>query len=415
MSDPKACGSPIVVALALSLGAAVSLGITRFAYGLLLPPMRADLGWSYAVAGGMNTANALGYFIGALMTPLLFARMRAATLLVCGALVAAVFMMLSGLATDTMLLMGQRLIAGTASAWTFVTGGVLAARWGAQHPRQAGLLLGIYYGGAGIGIVICALGVPPILDMATKAGVAHAWQPAWIALGLTCVVAAWFMRAARRVPQVAASHATARPVALGPMAAGLAAYVMFGMGYIGYMTFVVARLGELGLSGGTITAFYAMLGMGVIASSALWARMLDHFKGGESLAILNALCGIATLIPALAPASAAGVIAIFASGLLFGTVFLSVVASTTMLVRHNLPAQSWARGISAFTTIFAAGQIFGPTAVGWISDGPGGLKLGLMISAGMLFVGAAFATRQKAFGAAHDGGLQSRGHELPLK
>lgn len=32
------------LALALSLGAAVSLGITRFAYGLLLPPMRADLG-----------------------------------------------------------------------------------------------------------------------------------------------------------------------------------------------------------------------------------------------------------------------------------------------------------------------------------------------------------------------------------
>ena len=272
MSDPKSGGSPIVVALALSLGAAVSLGITRFAYGLLLPPMRADLGWSYAIAGGMNTANALGYFIGALMTPLLFARMRAATLLIFGVLVAAAFMMLSGFVTDTMLLMGQRLIAGIASAWTFVTGGVLAARLGAQNPRQAGLLLGIYYGGAGIGIVICALGVPPILAMATEAGVPHAWQLAWIALGLVCLVAAWLMRAARRVPQASTSHATATPVALGKMAPGLAAYVMFGMGYIGYMTFVVARLGELGLSGGTITAFYAMLGMGVIASSALGAR-----------------------------------------------------------------------------------------------------------------------------------------------
>ena len=401
MSDPKSGGSPIVVALALSLGAAVSLGITRFAYGLLLPPMRADLGWSYAIAGGMNTANALGYFIGALMTPLLFARMRAATLLIFGVLVAAAFMMLSGFVTDTMLLMGQRLIAGIASAWTFVTGGVLAARLGAQNPRQAGLLLGIYYGGAGIGIVICALGVPPILAMATEAGVPHAWQLAWIALGLVCLVAAWLMRAARRVPQASTSHATATPVALGKMAPGLAAYVMFGMGYIGYMTFVVARLGELGLSGGTITAFYAMLGMGVIASSALWARMLDHFKGGESLAILNALCAAATLVPAIVPASTAGIIAIFGSGLLFGSVFLSVVASTTMLVRHNLPPQSWARGISAVTTLFAAGQIVGPTIVGWISDGPGGLRVGLMISAGMLLLGAALASRQKAFGNPH--------------
>ena len=33
----------VLLALWLSLAAAVALGITRFAYGLLLPPMRADL------------------------------------------------------------------------------------------------------------------------------------------------------------------------------------------------------------------------------------------------------------------------------------------------------------------------------------------------------------------------------------
>ena len=43
------------IALALSLGAAVSLGITRFAYGLLLPVMRADLQWGSPLAGALNT------------------------------------------------------------------------------------------------------------------------------------------------------------------------------------------------------------------------------------------------------------------------------------------------------------------------------------------------------------------------
>ena len=52
-------------ALALSLGAAVSLGLARFSYALLLPPMRADLGWSYFTAGAMNTVNAAGYLAGA--------------------------------------------------------------------------------------------------------------------------------------------------------------------------------------------------------------------------------------------------------------------------------------------------------------------------------------------------------------
>ena len=69
--------------------------------------------------------------------------------------------------------------------------------------------------------------------------------------------------------------------------------------------------------------------------------------------------------------------------------FLSVVASTTALVRHNLPPAHWAAGISAFTIVFAAGQIVGPTMVGWIADGPGGLARGLVASALALWLGAA--------------------------
>jgi hypothetical protein len=87
---------------------------------------------------------------------------------------------------------------------------------------------------------------------------------------------------------------------------------------------------------------------------------------------------------------------VLGSGLLFGAVFLSVVASTTALVRHNLPPAAWAAGISTFTAVFAAGQIVGPTVVGWIADGPGGLTRGLIFSAAALWLGAALATRQKA-------------------
>ena len=56
------------IAAGLSLGPAVSNGIARFAYGLLLPAMREDLGWSYAEAGWLNTANAIGYLAGAALS-----------------------------------------------------------------------------------------------------------------------------------------------------------------------------------------------------------------------------------------------------------------------------------------------------------------------------------------------------------
>jgi len=73
------------LAVALSMGAAISLGITRFAYALLLPPMREDLGWSYTLAGGMNTANALRYLLGALATPWLLRRAAIKAVLLVGA------------------------------------------------------------------------------------------------------------------------------------------------------------------------------------------------------------------------------------------------------------------------------------------------------------------------------------------
>jgi len=384
------------LALALSLGAAVSLGITRFAYGLLLPAMRTDLGWSYTLAGAMNTANALGYFIGALLTPRLLRSRGPGELLWGGALLATAFMALSGFFTDATALLVQRLLAGVASALVFVAGGLLAARLGARYPRHSGLLLGMYYGGTGLGIVASAVLVPWLLER--FAAQSHGWQWSWWALALACAggtaVLVWPARVMARWALPAAGAATAGPQQFhwADFRYGLVGYTLFGVGYIGYMTFVVALLRSQGTSAAAVTLFYALLGVAVCASSRIWAGLLDRHRNGRPLATLNALLGVATILPALTQWWSV----VLASGLLFGAVFLSVVASTTALVRHNLPPVAWAAGISAFTTVFAAGQIVGPTVVGWIADGPGGLARGLVFSACALWLGAALSIRQKA-------------------
>jgi len=392
------------LALGLSLGAAVSLGITRFAYGLLLPPMREDLGWNYTLAGGMNTANALGYLIGALTAPWLMRRWGPGPLLWRGAWLAALFMAGSGFFVESLPLLVQRLLAGVVSAWVFVAGGLLAARLGACWPQRAGLLLGLYYGGTGWGIAVSALGVPWLLTAA--AARPHAWAWAWWGLALACLAAWGVLRLLRTglrrygidTGPVAALSA-ASPLALGGhgpalwrLAPAMLGYALFGVGYIGYMTFVIALLREQGASGTAITWFYTLLGLAVVASSRIWAGLLDRHRGGGALARLNALLGLATVLPALT----ASWPLVLASGLLFGGVFLSVVASTTALVRHNLPAARWASGISAFTIVFACGQMIGPSVVGWIADGPGGLARGLWFSALALGLGALVASRQRA-------------------
>lgn len=382
------------LALALSTGAALSLGITRFSYGLLLPPMRADLGWSYTLAGAMNTVNALGYLLGALLTPRLLQRFGAARVLLVGAVLASGFMGLSGFFISTAPLLLQRLLAGMASALVFIAGGLLAARLGALQPARGGFLIGVYYGGTGFGIVLSALLVPLVLTMAEPSP--HGWAWAWWALALACCVATavllWPARLLGHLAPMAPATDVARVAfTWRPFAFALAGYAMFGVGYIGYMTFVVALLRAQGASDPAVTLFYALLGLAVLASSRIWATLLDRYRGGQVLALLNALLGLATVLPALTSAWPV----ILASGLLFGAVFLSVVASTTALVRHNLPQAAWAAGISAFTIVFAVGQIVGPTIVGWIADGPGGLTRGLVFSALALWTGAVLAWRQR--------------------
>ena len=58
-SAPVSRAQVVWLALALSLGAAVSLGITRFAYALLLPPMDKDSA-SARVGNGRAAAGAWG-------------------------------------------------------------------------------------------------------------------------------------------------------------------------------------------------------------------------------------------------------------------------------------------------------------------------------------------------------------------
>ena len=385
------------------MAAAVSLGMTRFAYALLLPPMRDDLSWTYTIAGSMNTFNAVGYLIGALITPPMLKRWGAVHVLIGGAFMASLLMALTGFFSETPILLLQRLLAGVVSAAVFVSGGLLAARLGSHWPAQSGLLLGLYYGGTGWGIVLSALFVPAALLAANEQSFVHPWAWAWWALALACFVMTLVLFAIRLPMKNGTAELKplstlddtsahqARKMHWPDWLFGLAGYGLFGVGYIGYMTFVVAVLREQGASASQITLFYALLGLAVVASSRIWAGLLNRYRGGQSLSILNALLSVATVIPVITSAWPMMLV----SGLLFGGVFLSVVASTTAMVKHNLVPSQWAAGISVFTVIFAVGQIIGPTMVGWIADGPGGLQRGLLFSAGALLLGAVLAWQQK--------------------
>ncbi len=391
----------LALALALSLGAALSLGLARFAYALLLTPMREAFGWSYAVAGSLNTANAVGYLVGALSAPLLARRWPTQHVFMAGAWGALLCLLVSPVSESIHAWWLLRFAAGVTSAWVFLLGGVLAARLGSwAHARpslqtRSAFLVALFYAGTGAGIAASALVVPPVLRWASGAplGLA-AWAWGWLALTLLAAVSALVMRWPARVlgdaVHAVPTGASAAPRSWLELRFGLLAYLCFGLGYIGYMTFAVALLREQGAGDNEVLVFFGTLGLACMGSAWVWGRLLQH-KNGLPMATLNALTGLATVLAALSHHPAVMLV----SGVLFGGCFLQVVGSTTALVRHQWPQNQWARGIALFTTVFALGQIIGPLAVGVIADGPLGLRGGLLGSGAVLWLGAVLAVLQR--------------------
>jgi predicted MFS family arabinose efflux permease len=378
---------PWLQALGLAMGPLVALGLARFAYALLLPPMRLDLGWSFTQAGGMNTANAVGYLAGAVVATWLVGRLEVRQVFLAGIAATAVTLLTCATTGAFWLLALLRLGAGAAGAITFVAGAALAARAGVElAPRPATMLLATYVAGGGMGIVLSGLVVPPVLIALDPA---VAWRVGWLVLGLVSLAALPpAAMAARAVASPAAPPVASRSGRHTHLVPTAAAYTLFGVGYVGYTTFIVALL-QAGLTPGVTALFWLVLGAAAIVASFACGPLLGRARGGRGLAGLLAVVAVGAAVPVLTPGPAGALV----SAVLFGGAFLSTVTAVTAVVRRTLPPHRWGPAIGALTVGFAAGQCAGPLLTGAVAD-RAGLTAGLAISAAVLGTGALVALLQ---------------------
>jgi predicted MFS family arabinose efflux permease len=374
-------GGDVLVALGLALAPVVALGFSRFAYALLLPPMRHDLGWSYTAAGGMNTANAIGYIAGSATAAWWATRLGIRRAFITTLAASAIVLVFTAATRDYGVLVALRATGGMATAVAFVVGSSLAAR---LRPG----LLPVYFAGVGLGIVLSGILVPAALAGDPPA---H-WQLAWLLLGvasLTALAPAWL--AARTVPdQRQSSAATLRLSELRKLHFTFLGYILFGAGYVSYMTFVIALLRGESLPDWVPTAFWLVLGTASAAFIGPWGRLLQRTRGGNGQALIYGatLIGTLPILIHVGPATA------LLSAVVFGSAFMAGPAAVTAISRHVLQPGNWTAGIAVMTTAFALGQAVGPIVSGLLSDGSGGLKAGLWLSPLLLAASAAIAYLQ---------------------
>jgi predicted MFS family arabinose efflux permease len=371
----------VLIALGLALAPVVALGFSRFAYALLLPPMRNDLGWSFTAAGGMNTANALGYIFGAVTAGWWAKRLGIKRAFIGMLAAAAVVLAMTAATSEYGVLMALRGAGGVATAIAFVLGSSLAARLRAS-------LLPLYFAGVGLGIVLSGIVVPAALAGDPPA---H-WRVAWLLLGaaaLSALIPAWL--ATRRIPDQAKAPAAALKLSeLRKLHFTFLGYTLFGAGYVSYMTFVIALLRDAALPGWVPTMFWLLLGTASAAFIGPWGRLLHRSRGGNGQALVYGvtLLGTLPILVHVGPATA-----LISAGV-FGSAFMAGPAAVTALARHVLQPRAWTAGIALMTTAFALGQAIGPVVSGLMSDGSGNVKSGLWLSPILLAAGAAIAYLQ---------------------
>jgi predicted MFS family arabinose efflux permease/nucleotide-binding universal stress UspA family protein len=380
------------VALGLAIGPVVALGFTRFAYALLLPGMKSDLGWTFAAAGGMNSANAAGYIIGAATAAYWARRFGGSHSFIVSLAASASLLLLTGVSGHYSVLATVRFLGGFSTAVTFVLGSALAARIhaGTQHHRST-YLVAIYMAGVGVGVVLSGLIVPGVTSALDQAA---GWRVGWILLGalafLLLVPAAW---AARQVPPPPSPHSARRaPIGLARLTPTFAWYLLYGAGYVSYMTFVVALLHTRGVGTVGEAAFFIALGTAsVVATLTLWGRVLSRLHGGHAPALISAVVLVGVLPVLISQTIAAALV----SAVVFGAGFMAGPTAATVLARRMLPAHGWTTGIALLTVAFSVGQGIGPLVAGILSDSSGGISRGLWLSVILLALAAAVALTQR--------------------
>ncbi|QQN64544.1 YbfB/YjiJ family MFS transporter [Bradyrhizobium diazoefficiens] len=387
---PPPDAHPARLILTLSLAATVGLGIGRFAYALVLPDMREDLGWSYSAAGFMNTINAVGYLVGALAASRLIQRIGWSAAIRGGTVACVTALATCALTGNFVALSLARLVLGLGAAAGFVAGGALAATIAQSRPDRANFLLSLFYAGPGIGILFSGLIAPFTLQHFGPGS----WWIVWWAMTLlsaAMTVPLFLVRIESSARFSEGSHAA---FAIRPVLIYLAAYFLFGAGYIAYMTFMIAYVRDGGGGAAAQAGFWGLIGMSAFVTPWVWRRVLALDRGGLATAIILGTNALGAALPMFGHSAAW----LATSAVVFGVAFFAVVGSTTAFVRFNYPHEEWPTAIAAMTISFGVGQTLGPIVVGAITDALGSLSYALNVSAALLALGAVAALCQRKVG-----------------
>jgi predicted MFS family arabinose efflux permease len=382
LAPAAASRPPVAIATAGMIAMAVGIGIGRFVYTPILPPMLAALGLSKASAGLIASANFLGYLVGALGAARAALPGQRRLWLAGALLLSAATTTGMGYCASVPGFMALRFLGGLASALALILSSALVLDNLARMRRPG--LAALHFSGVGIGITASAALVAVLLD----SGIG--WQEMWRASGAMTLLGA--IAVAILAPgdgeRLAASASTGprpRDVRLWRMAI---AYGLFGFGYVITATFLVAIVRDTPAIRELEPVIWIVVGLAAAPSVLFWSYLGRRL--GTQVAF--AIAALAEAAGVLASVVLQNTAEICAAAILVGGTFMGLTALGLMRGRE-LAVGDPRFVMAAMTGAFGVGQIAGPLVAGVVSDVTGGFGVP-SIAAAVALVGAAWLARK---------------------
>ena len=366
-------------ALLLSFGGllalAAAMGVGRFVYTPILPPMAEEIPLTKAQAGLIASANFLGYFVGAVLAAVRLPGTRRFWLL-ASLSATAICLFGMGLTSAMPVFLGLRFVAGVASAFALIFSSALVID--RLTASGNGALSAVHFSGVGVGIAVSAAIVAVLLH----AGVA--WTMLWfVSAAVACAAS---LAVAWLVPPddttAPAARTTAGPHLSGDFVALLLAYGLFGFGYVITATFIVDMVRGTATLAHLEPYVWVLFGLSAVPSVAVWTGLGRRWGVLRlyAVACLVEAVGVAVSALWLHPASIV-ISAVFVGGTFVGLTALGLVASRS--------GGGDPRGrIALMTASFSFGQILGPAFAGYVYDATSSLAMPLLVAVVALVLAA---------------------------
>ena len=342
---------------------AVTFGLARYGYGLLLPEMKADIGIGPSTAGLISSLGYLSYLVANAAVVPLASRFGARAAVGGAAASAALGMAIISVADSGWAVATGVLVAGTAAGMAFPPYADIVDRH--VDARRQAVVWSTISSGTGWGVVLAG-------PVAILAG--DRWRVAWAAFVVLALVAG--ILATRLAPP--RDDVTLRRPQLSPSwffcprsRPLLISAVLVGAGSSVWWVFSVDALQHAGTAATPARAVYAACGaamlLGSVSGFAFERMGLRASYLGSTL-----LLGISL---GLLGAATADLVAALVAATLFGACYAAVIAAHGVWSAQVFEEHP-AAGLAAVSTALTLGTLAGPTAAGVIIDHAGhGLAL----------------------------------------